>query len=154
MKKAEFLEVFESEMNYYRVKLDGETLDEIDKSKKSFLASYYPSLQHLNVNQLKSAFEKCRGVHEWFPKVVHILKFCPKKKVADYQDPAKNHEYTEEGRALANKIHSKMKGPIYQIGEKQVRENIAFCQSRWPNSDWDEALNRELDADKKRLKGG
>jgi len=154
MDKKEFKEVMDDEIAFHSKRFVGDNDNEREINKRKFMARYYESISYLTKAQVESGFQRCRENFDYFPKLNQLLKFCPAKKRDDYQSPAESHEYTKEGEELARKIHKKMCGPVYQLGEKQIRINIAQCQRRWPNSDWVKVLERELHIDSMRPKKG
>lgn len=147
MLKIDFKKILDEEVEFHGKRFLGENEDDKQSAYKRFLIRYYESLSHASESSLIAAFKKCRENYEYFPKISHLLKFCPPPISEELRVEPK---YVEPSEAVRRQISLVKGSSIKKVGEVQLRKNAAHCAKTWPNSNWDEPLKRWLEEDKLR----
>ena len=149
MLKKDFQKILNCEMDFTGKRFTGKNKEDRRDSYIRFAERYYESLGYLTESALEMAFRKCREQFEYFPKINQLLKFCPIQKTNEASYDYKALPQSEASKELMDKT---MKGGNkFQIGESQVRNNFSLLAIRWPHTNWDEALNREIEIDSKKM---
>jgi hypothetical protein len=152
MLKKDFQKILNEEIEFSGKRFTGDS----DQDRKNlyfrFAERYYDSLGYLTESALKTAFKKCREQFEYFPKINQLLKFCSTEKPAEQSIDYKALPQSKESKDMMKKAMAG--GSKFQVGEETLRGNFALLSQRWPHSNWDEALNREIEIDSHRLVRG
>lgn len=153
MLKQDFQKIFNEEVEYFGKRFDGADADEKAQTYRKQLKWYYDSLGCLTESQLEAGFKACREELQYFPKINQLKKNCPSLKAETYQAP----KFIEPSPEAMSMVAKAAKGSsLTQVGEQQIRKNIAHCSARfnWSSEDTDKILARELEADQQRQPRG
>ena len=117
---------------------------------KRHLSIYYDVVKHMSGTELSRGFMECVKVHDFYPKPAQLLKFCPAERKIDNTP---DYRPIPISPASKEKIKNAMAGGSRtQLGEAVIRNNFAMVARRFPNTNWDDAIKRELERDSKRIK--
>lgn len=149
MDKSSFKAIVDSWISFHGKKFASDDYSSEDKSYKRHLKIYYDVVSYMSAQELDRGFRESVKIHKYYPKPAELLKFCPAEKRPDNSPSYKPLPMSPEAK---EKINSVLKGTCkFQLGEEQIRANFSLIARRWPDTDWDSALNRELAIDSKRM---
>ena len=152
MDKTEFKTIADYWISYHNKKFTGDQYLSDEKAYKQHLTIYYDMVKHMNGTELSRGFKEALKYHDYYPKVSQLLKFCPAEKKIDKTPDYKPIPISPASKA---KIKNAMAGGSRtQLGEAVIRNNFAMVARRFPNTNWDDALKRELERDARRIKRG
>jgi len=117
-----------------------------------FVQIYYECVSYMTIKELESGFKQAAKNYKYFPKPSEILKYCPNERKIEPSFDYKALPQSEESKRLME--NAMMGGNKFQVGEKQIRANFAHLAVRWPQSNWVDVLDRELEIDSLRLVRG
>ena len=148
MLRQDFQTILNEEFDFYNKKFTGEDKEDRKRSYMRFIERYYESLGYLTEKALEVSFRKCREQFEYFPKINQLLKFCAAEKPKEIAIDYKALPQSEQSKEMMKK--AMMGGKKHQIGEAQLRVNFAHLAQLWPHTNWQTALEREIEIDSHR----
>lgn len=149
MLKKDFQKILNEEIDFANKRFAGDSKQDKKDSYLRFAERYYESLGYLVESALKNSFKKCREQFEHFPKINQLLKFCSTEKPLEKSIDYKSLPQSQASKDLMK--NAMAGGSVYQVGDETLRYNFSHLVARWPHTNWDEALKREIEADALRL---
>ena len=150
MDKTEFKTIADYWISYHNKRFTGDEHLTAEQSYIRHLKILYDVVKHMNGTELSRGFKECVKYHDFYPKPAQLLKFCPVERKVVETKTYKRLPISPESKA---KIKNAMAGGSRtQLGEAVIRNNFAMVARRFPNTNWDDALKRELERDARRNK--
>ena len=149
MFKMEFKKIVDDWISYYGKKFTANDHSTDVQVYKRHLEILYKATSHMTAKELTRGFEECVKIHDYYPKVSQLLKFCPTERKVDNTP---DYRPIPISPASKEKIKNAIAGSSRtQLGEEVIRNNFALVAKRFPNTNWDDAIKRELARDAKRI---
>jgi len=117
-----------------------------------FLEIYYETVSYMSAKELENGFKQCIKHFKYFPKPNELLKYCPNQPKEDAFVDYKALPQSPESKAMMKKAMAG--GSKFQVGQETLRANFAHLAQRWPHTNWDEPLKREIEIDSHRMVRG
>jgi len=149
MMKLEFKEIMKGWILFHGKKFKGDSVEIERAMYNRHLEIYYESVKHMTAKELDNGFKQCVKSYEYYPKPSILLKFCPAEKK---EEAFKEYEPLPQSEKSKQLMKNALAGSSKtQIGEATVRANFAMIAMRWPCTDWEPAIKREIERDLSRI---